>query len=55
MKSTVKKNWEKANEVPVHEDLSQNLIKNYQPISLFAIFRKIFDRLTFNYLFNYFM
>ena len=40
MKNTVKKNWEKADEVPVHEDLSQNLIKNYRPISLLLSLEK---------------
>ena len=52
MKNTVKKNLKKSNEVPVHENLSQNLIKIYRPISLFPIFRKICERLTFNSLFN---
>ena len=34
---------------------SKTLIKNYQPISLLPIFSKIFKRLIFNSLLNYFM
>ena len=45
--------WEKV--VPVHKKESTNLIKNYRPISLHPIFSKIFERLIFNSLYNYFM
>ena len=46
--------WKKANVVPVHKKESKNLVKNYRPISLLPIFRKIFERLMFKDLFNYF-
>ena len=36
-------------------NLSSNSIKNCCPISLLPIFSKIFERLIFKYLFNYFM
>ena len=47
--------WKKRNVVPVHKKESTNLIKNYRSISLLPIFSKIFERLTFNSLFNHFM
>ena len=30
------------------------LVKNYRPISLLPIFGKVFERVIYNYLFNYF-
>ena len=45
--------WKKANVVPVHKKQSKNLVKNYRQISL-LIFGKIFERVTFKDLFNYF-
>ena len=47
--------WKKSNVVPIYERDSKNLIKNYRPISLLPIFSKIFERLIFNSLFNYFI
>ena len=47
--------WQKSNVVPIHQRDSKNLIKNYRPISLFPIFSKVFERLIFNSLFNYFI
>ena len=46
--------WKKSNVVPIHKKESENLIKNYRPTSLLPIFRKIFERLVFNALFNSF-
>ena len=47
--------WKKSNVVPIHKRDSKNLIKNYRPISLLPIFSKIFERLIFSSLFNYFI
>ena len=44
----------KANVVPVHKKEDKNLLKNYRPISLLPIFGKIFERILFKDLFNYF-
>ena len=46
--------WKKANAVLVHKKEDKNLLKNYRPISLLPIFGKIFQRILFKYLFNYF-
>ena len=45
--------WKKRNAVPIHKKESKNLIKNYHPIILLPIFRKVFETLVFNTLFNF--
>ena len=47
--------WKKSNVVPIHKKESKSLIKNYRPISLLSIFSKVFERLVFNTLFNFFL
>ena len=47
--------WKKGNVVPIHKRDSKNLIKIYRPISLLPIFSKVFERLIFDSLFNYFI
>ena len=46
--------WKKANVVPVHKKEDKTLVKNYRPISLLPIFGKIFERVIYNSIFNYF-
>ena len=46
--------WKKANIVPAHKKEDKNLIKNYRPVSLLPIFSKIYERVIYNVLFNYF-
>ena len=43
-----------GNVVPAHKKESKNLVKNYRAISLLPIFRKIFERVIFKDLINYF-
>ena len=47
--------WKKKNVVPIHKKAQKNLIKNYRPISLLPIFGKVFEKLVFNTLFNFFL
>ena len=47
--------WKEGNIVPVHKTENENLIENYRPISLLPIFSKIYARLIFNSIFNYFI
>ena len=47
--------WKKNNVVLIHKKESKNLIKNYRPISLLPIFSKVFEKLVFNMLFNFFL
>ena len=46
--------WKKINVVPVHKKDDKTLVKNYRPISLLPIFGKMFERVIYNSLFNYF-
>ena len=51
---TFQEDWKKSNVVSAHKKESANFIKNYGPISLLPISSKIFERLIFNSLLNYF-
>ena len=46
--------WKKAN-VLIHKKGDKQLIENYRGVSLLPICGKIFERLIFNSLFNYFI
>ena len=46
--------WKKRNIIPAHKKV-KTLITNDRPISLLPIFGKIFERVIYNYLFNYFL
>ena len=47
--------WKKSNVVSIHKKELKNLIKNYRSISVLPIFSKVFERLVFNTLFNFFL
>ena len=47
--------WKNSNISPCHKKECRNLIENFRPISLYPIFSKVFERLTYNSLYNYFM
>ena len=47
--------WKKGNVIPAHKKDVKTLINNYHPISLLPIFGKIFQRVIYNFLFNYFL
>ena len=47
--------WKKSNVVPIHKKESKSLIENYRSASLLPIFSKVFERLVFNTLFNFFL
>ena len=46
--------WKKGNIVPVHKKSDWQNIKNYRPVCLLPICGKIFERLIFNEMFNFF-
>ena len=45
--------WKKANVVPIHQNKSKQLVKNYRPVSLFPICGQTFERLTYNEVYPY--
>ena len=47
--------WKKANIVLVHKKGHKHFLKNYRPVSLLPICGKIFERLIYNNLFEYFI
>ena len=47
--------WKAANVAPVYKKEDKCLVKNYRPISLLPIFAKVFKRVIYNSLFNYYL
>ena len=47
--------WKKGNVVPIHKKDDKQCLKNYRPISLLPICRKIFEKLIFNEMFRFFV
>ena len=47
--------WKMANVVPVHKKSDKQILKNYWPVSLLPICGKVFERLIYNSLFEYFI
>ena len=46
--------WKKANVVPAYKKGDKQLLKNYRPISLLPIAGKIFERILYNNMFEFF-
>ena len=47
--------WKKGNIIPVYKKESKNYYQNYRPTRLLPIFSKVFERLIFIALFNFFV
>ena len=47
--------WKKAKVVPAHEKGDKQIPKNYCPIFLHLITRKIFERMLYNNMFEFFL
>ena len=47
--------WKKANIVPIHKKGDKQAVKNYRPVSLLPICGKIFERLLYNEMLNFFL
>ena len=46
--------WKRANIVPIHKKKDKQIVSNYRPVSLLPIYSKIFEKLIFNELLNFF-
>ena len=46
---------ENGNVVPVHKKSDKQILKSYRPVSVLFICGKVFKRLTYNNLFEYFI
>jgi hypothetical protein len=46
--------WKKANVLPIYKKAEQFFTINYRPISLLCILAKVFEKVVFKHLFNYF-
>ena len=46
--------WKKSNVIPIYKKGDKQLINNYRPVSLLPVFGKIFERLIFNNIYNFF-
>ena len=46
--------WKKANVVPAHKKEDKQILENYHPISLLPITGKIFERILYNNIFEFF-
>ena len=47
--------WKMANAGPVHKKSNKQILKNYRPVFLLPICGKVFERLIYNSLFEYFI
>ena len=47
--------WKKGNVIPVHKKDLKTMLINYHPISLLPIFAKIFVKIIFTSMFEYFI
>ena len=47
--------WKKGNVVPIQKKDDKQCLKNYRPLSLLPICRKIFEKLIFNEMFKFFI
>jgi hypothetical protein len=46
--------WKKANVLPIYKKAEKFITSNYRPVSLLSILAKVFEKIVFKYLFNYF-
>ena len=47
--------WKEANVTPVHKKKDKQTVSNYRPISLLPIFAKVFERIIYKNLYNFFI
>ena len=55
LSSTYPSEWKKAHVMPLLKKAELNLASNYRPISLISCVGKLFERVVFKHLYNYFL
>ena len=45
--------WKRSNIIPVYKKNDKRLVNDYRPISLLPTFRKIFEKIIFNRIYNF--
>ncbi len=46
--------YKKANVIPIHKKESKTIVNNYRPISLLSVVSKVFEKIVFKYVYNFF-
>ena len=46
--------WKRANVLPIYKKAETFITTNYRPVSLLSILAKVFEKIVFKYLYNYF-
>jgi hypothetical protein len=46
--------WKRANVLPIYKKAENFITTNYRPVSLLSILAKVFEKIVFKYLYNYF-
>ena len=46
--------WKKANVIPIHKKDLTTSVKNYRPVSLLSVISKVFERIVFKHIYNFF-
>ena len=53
-KGIVPLSFKKANVIPIHKKDLKTIVANYRPISLLSILSKVFEKIVFKYVYNFF-
>jgi hypothetical protein len=46
--------WKQANVLPIYKKAEKFITTNYRPVSLLSILAKVFEKIVFKHLYNYF-
>ena len=52
---TVPFDWKVARVIPLHKSGSRNLFNNYRPVSILSVISKVFEKLLYEQLYDYFV
>ena len=52
---TVPFDWKVARVIPLHKSGPRNLFNNYRPVSILSVISKVFEKLLYEQLYDYFV